>query len=294
MDLLRLQSFVAVAQAGSMSRAAATLHVSQPALSRQVRALEDELGQRLLERTGRGVVVTESGRALVGHAGQIFALAQAAHADMMDRQASPRGRVVVGLPPRVAHVLTADLVEQFSRRFPDAAITVEENLSIRLRESLVAGRADMALLFDPPHSPQIMADTLLREPLVLISTKPLPARIRLEAVAQRKLVMPSGPNALRQLLEKHVQPRGMRLQLLAEVDSVQTVLSLVARGVADTVLPQSAVRIWTWPAPYHVATLVAPAIRNRLVLGIARARPSTQLSRFAADTLRALVPLHFG
>jgi len=294
MDLLRLQTFVAVAQAGSMSRAAAALHVSQPALSRQVHALEEELGQRLLERTGRGVVPTESGLALLGHADEIFARAQAAHADMMDRQASPRGRVVIGLPPRVAHVLTADLVEQFSQRFPDATITVEENLSIRLRESLVAGRTDLAVLFDPPHSPQILADTLVREPLVLISTRPLPARISLEAVAKRKLVMPSGPNALRQLLESHVHPRGMRLQLLAEVDSVQTVLSLVARGVADTVLPQSAVRIWAWPAPYHVATLTAPAIRNRLVLGIARARPATQLSRFAADALRALVPKHFG
>jgi LysR family nitrogen assimilation transcriptional regulator len=294
MDLLRLHTFVAVAQAGNMSRAAAALHLSQPALSRQVRALEEELGQRLLERTGRGVVPTESGRALLGHASEIFALTQAARADMMDRQTNPRGQVVIGLPPRVAHVLTADLIEQFSQRFPDATITVEENLSMRLRESLVTGRADLALLFDPPPSPQILADTLVREPLVLISTKSLPARIRLEAVAERKLVMPSGPNALRQLLESHMQPRGLQLRVLAEVDSVQTVLSLVARGVADTVLPQSAVRIWTWPAPYHVATLTAPAIRNRLVLGIARARPSTQLSRFVAEALRSLVPRYFG
>jgi LysR family nitrogen assimilation transcriptional regulator len=294
MDLVRLQTFVAVAQAGSMSRAAAALHISQPALSRQVHALEEELGQRLLERTGRGVVPTESGLALLGHADEIFARAQVARADMLDRQANPRGRVVVGLPPRVAYVLTADLVEQFSQRFPDATITVEENLSIRLRESLVAGRADLALMFDPPNSPQMTTDTLLREPLVLISTTPLPARIRLDAVAARKLVMPSGPNALRQLLESHMRARGMSLRVLAEVDSVQTVLSLVARGVADTVLPLSAVRIWTWPAPYHVATLAEPAIRNRLVLGIARARPATQLSRFTADALRALVPRHFG
>ena len=293
MDLTRLQYFVAVAEAGSFSRAAAALHLTQPSLSRQVQLLEDELGQRLLERTGRGAVPTEAGSALLAHARSIFELAERARVDMQERQRNPRGRITVGLPPRVAHVITADLVERFHAAYPEAAITVVEGLSIRLREWLVAGRVDVAIVFDPPATPQMQVETLVREPLVLISTQPLPARLKLADVALRRLVMPSGPHALRQLLEEHTRPRGLPLQLVAEVDSVQTVLSLVARGVADTVLPVSAVRGWVYQQPLQVAAIHAPTMRNRLALAVPAARPATTLSRHAAQLLRTLVAEHF-
>ena len=112
-------------------------------------------------------------------------------------------------------------------------------------------------------------------------------------MTQRTLVMPSGPNALRQLLEQYTQPRGMALRLVAEVDSVQTVLTLVARGVADTVLPVSAVKAWTYPQPLQVAVIQAPAIRNKLVLAVPAARPATPLSRAATAMLRELVLASF-
>src|SRR5215470_11780193 len=169
MDLTRLRYFAAVAEAGSFSRAAAALHLTQPSLSRQVQLLERELGQRLLERHGRGVVPTEAGTALLAHARAIQELAQRARSDMADRQQNPRGRLTIGLPPRVAHVITADLVERFHARYPEAGVTVMEDLSLRLREWLVAGRADLAILFDPSPSPQLHLETLLREPLVLVS-----------------------------------------------------------------------------------------------------------------------------
>lgn len=293
MDLTRLQYFAAVAEAGSFSRAAAALHLTQPSLSRQVQLLEADLGQRLLERHGRGVVPTEAGTALLAHARTISELAQRARADMAERQQNPRGRLTIGLPPRVSHVIAADLVERFHARYPQAGITVTEGLSLRLREWLVAGRADLAILFDPVASPQIHEETLLREPLVLVSKRPLPARLRLAEVAQRSLVMPSAPHALRRLLEEHAAPRGHALQLVAEVDSVQTVLSIVARGVADSVLPASVPRQAGKAAALHVAAIQAPVIRNRLVLAIPTARPATRLSQFGGELLRELVQRHF-
>jgi LysR family nitrogen assimilation transcriptional regulator len=294
MDLARLHYFAAVATAGSFSRGAASLHMSQPALSRQVLLLEQEVGQALLVRTGRGAEPTEAGQALLAHARGILELAERARADMRERQASPRGRVTIGLPPRVAHVLTADLIERFRAAYPDAVISVVEALSIRLREWLVAGKLDMAMLFDPPHSAQVQEETLAREPLVLIGPRALPRRMRLTEVAALPLVMPSGPNALRQLLEQYTQPRGLPLSIVAEVDSVQTVLSLVARGVSHTVLPHSALRLWSYPQPLHAAAIYAPAIRNRLVLAVPKARPATRPGRLAMQLLRALALQHYG
>jgi len=294
MDLTRLRYFAAVAQAGSFSRAAAALHLTQPSLSRQVGLLEQELGQRLLERHGRGVLPTDAGTALLQHARAIFDLADHARADMADRQQNPRGRLTVGLPPRVAYVIAADLVEQFHARYPDAGITVVEDLSLRLREWLIGGRADLAVLFDPSPSPQIHLETLVREPLVLVSRRPLPARLRLTDVVQRTLVMPSAPHALRRVLEEQATPRGLSLKVLAEVDSVQTVMNIVARGVADTVVPASVPRHAGARLGIHVAAIHAPAMRNKLVLGIPTARPATRLAQGVAQLLRALLVRHFG
>ena len=294
MDLTRLRYFVAVLESGSFSRAAAALHMSQPALSRQVLLLEEELGQRLLVRNGRGASANEAGLALLAHARAIDELADKARADMRERQASPRGRVTIGLPPRVAQVLTADLVQRFREQYPEATVTIVESLSLRLREWLVAGTLDMAILFDPPSSPQLAEETLGREPLLLFGPQALPRRIRLAELSRLPLVMPSGPNALRQLLEAHTRPRGLALDIVAEVDSVSTVLSLVARGVAHTVLPASASRLWSYPQTLHQAAVVSPAMRNRVVLAIPKARPATRPQRLAAELLRALALKQYG
>ncbi len=76
--------------------------------------------------------------------------------------------------------------------------------------------------------------------------------------------------------------------MVAEVDSIQTVLSIVARGVANTVLPASAVNSWNYPAKVYTSVIHAPAIRNRLVLAVPKARPATKMSQFTATLLRKL------
>jgi LysR family nitrogen assimilation transcriptional regulator len=294
MNLQRLAYFVAVVNAGSVSRASVILDVSQPALSRQLALLEEEVGHRLLTRHGRGVEPTETGQALMMHAHGLFDGVARARADMRERHLSPRGRLTIGLPPRVALTITTDLVQSFRKQFPDAAISISEGLSAPLREWLIAGRLDMAILFDPPHSPQLMVETLLREDLVLISSQPLPPKIKLADVVQYDLIMPSGQHALRQLLEQEAQPRGLALRVVAEVDSVQTVSPLVARGVANTVLPVSALQSWPGKTPPHVARIYAPQIKNRFTVAVPKARPSTQLTRFGLQLLKKLVHQHYG
>ena len=153
MDLTHLAHFVRVVEAGGFTHAAAQLHLTQSTLSRQIGLLEAELGQRLLTRTGRGVVATEAGLAFLVHSRTLLELAERAREDLRDLNASPRGRVVIGLPPRVAHVFAAPLVQRFRERFPDAVITVAEALSLHLREWLISGRIDLALLFDPHRRP---------------------------------------------------------------------------------------------------------------------------------------------
>ncbi len=293
MDFVRLQYFMAVAQAQSYSKAAAALNLSQPTLSRQVQLLEAELGQPLLERHGRGVRLTESGKAMLAHGRSICAAVDAAKADMAARLQSPRGKVRLGLPPLVASLVTPDVVQQFLQACPDASIIVEESLSIRLREWLLADRLDVAVLFDPSPTPQLLTEPLAREPLVLISTRPLPERVKVAQLVDYPLVLPSRPQALRMIFDDAVEDQQLPLRIVAEVDSIKMVLSLVARNVGCSVVPASAVKTWPGSAPVFTAQVSHPVIRNRIVLATPAARPHNRLVKAVHGILKPLMKQHF-
>lgn len=290
LDFRQLRSFRVIAETGSFSRAAAALNLSQPSLSRQIALLESELGQRLLVRNGRGVSLTAAGDAFLVHARSLLDIARQAHDELRDLDSSPSGRVIVGMPPRVALGLSAPLVRAFRERFPRATITVLEGLSIALRESLIAGRLDLALLFDPQPSPQLKVETLMRERLLLVAPprSHLPPRASLASLANYPMVLPSAPNAIRGLVDQLLAPRSIALNVLAEVGAVQTVLSLVAQGVGCTILPESALAASPASKELVVSPIGPPAIRNALMLAIPLARPGNRLTRETAALLRGL------
>jgi LysR family transcriptional regulator, nitrogen assimilation regulatory protein len=290
MDLRQLTYFLSVVDSGSFSRAAVALDMAQPSLSRQIALLEADLGQRLLVRTGRGAIPTEAGNALVAHARALLDAARQARDDLREMHASPGGRVVVGIPPRVALGLSVPLVQRFRERFPRAVITVLEGLSVSLREMLIAGRLDLALLFDPPASPLLRYEPLMRERLMLVAPAGtrLPARVGLAALAGYPMVLPSAPNAVRSLVDAALKPRRIELQILAEVGAVQTVLALVTKGVGCTILSESGPMTTRDASTLPRARIGPPAIWSALVLAVPLARPATGPTREAARLLREL------
>ena len=163
--------------------------------------------------------------------------------------------------PAAAHrpVLTPPLVQAFRREFPGASIAVAEGLSAQVREWLLAGRVDLALLYDPAP-PQLACESLFREDLVLAAAPALGPRCRTrrgQDLGAYPLVLPSPPNAIRTLVDSVCRAQGVRLQVAAEVDAVQTIVELAAQGDACAILPRSAAR---GPAAEHaLADIVAPA-----------------------------------
>ena len=129
MEIKQLRYFVQVAELGGFTRAAIVLRVAQPALSRQVRALEVELRQPLFDRNGRGVTLTEAGKRLLAHGRGILQQVERARQDLDDQRGAVSGLLSVGLPPSVSRTLTAPLVEAFRERFAGATLTVVEGLS---------------------------------------------------------------------------------------------------------------------------------------------------------------------
>ena len=248
MDLKQLTSFVQVAELGSFTRAAAVLRVAQPALSRQVRALEVELRQTLFERNGRGVTLTPAGTRLLAHGRGILQQVQRAVQDLEDQRGAATGMVSIGLPPTLSRTLTAPLVEAFRERFPRAGVSVVEGLTHYMLEWLVQGRIDCALVYNATPSSHVALAPVLEERLHLISAR-VPGRARqtpqpvmLAELATRDLVIPSRPHALRMRVETALAEAGLTPRVALEIESVGAMLALVQRHALHAVLAVTALQ----------------------------------------------------
>jgi LysR family nitrogen assimilation transcriptional regulator len=290
MEMRQLEYFVKVADAASFSKAAVILRMAQSTLSRQIGVLEQEVGQRLLLRTGHGATPTAAGIALLEHARAILAIAEHARQELLDLDAMPRGRVTVGLPSLVAQQHGAQLVEEFTLRFPKAMLTIVEGMSLQLREWLVDGRLDIAVLYDPLPVPQLTYIALGSESLALIgSTRAprLPVGVPVQTLPRYPLVLARAPNAIRTLIDRVIDPRNIDLHVIAEVGSAHTMLAMVSEGVGYTILPESASRILLGRGLQY-SRLSAPAIFNNRQLAMPTSRSSTRLIRETAAILRLL------
>ena len=257
MDLKQLEYFVQIAELGSFTRAASVLRVAQPALSRQVRALEVELHQPLFERNGRGVTLTPAGQRLLAHGRGILQQVERARQDMEDERGAASGLLSIGLPPSLSRSLTAPLVEAFRARFPKAALTMVEGLSTYMLEWLAQGRIDCAVVYNATPAAAIDLQPVLEEGLFLVSARALKVRrasagkpvgklvgkpASLAEVAAHELVIPSRPHAIRMRLETALAEAGLKPRVGLEIESVPAILDLVQRHPMHAVLSLNAVR----------------------------------------------------
>jgi LysR family nitrogen assimilation transcriptional regulator len=278
MDLKQLEYFVSVAELGSFTRASAVLNIAQPALSRQVRLLEVELRQNLLSRNGRGVTTTEAGQLLLEHSRGILHQVARAREDLGRVRGALAGRVAVGLPPSISKMMTVPLTREFRRRLPNATLSISEGLSMSMQEWLLAGRLDIALLYNPAPSSEIDTIPLAEEDLYLVSPRTdasTSAPVQLKEVAKLPLVIPNRPNTIRMLLELHMAAIGCKPLVSLEIDGVSAILDLVADGAGHAILSKYAVATAANKDAYVIAPIIEPQLVSKLCLATASGRIST-------------------
>ena len=250
MDFKQLQAFVTVADLGSFTRAASVLGVAQPALSRQVRALEVSLRQPLFDRNGRGVTLTPAGQRLLGHGRGILQQLERARHDLEDQRGAASGLLSIGLPPSISRTFTAPLFEAFREHFPRATLTVVEGLSTYALEWLALGRIDCAVVYNAAPAAAFHLQPVLEERLYLVSARPATGRpaalvgrpLTLAELAGHELVIPSRPHAIRMRLETVLAQAGLKPRVALEIDSVPAMLDLVQRHPLHAVLAINAIR----------------------------------------------------
>lgn len=240
MNLDQLLHFTRVAEYGSFTRAAISLSMSQPAISRSIRQLEVELRKNLFHRHGRGTELTDEGRRLLTLASKVFDQLEEAREIFTGDISRISGAVTVGLPPTLGRVLTVPIVQAFQSDYPLARLSIVEGLSRVLLDRVLGDRVDVAVVYDPPPCAALEIQPLTSHPLYLFSSlKDMSAMeegdVAFSEIEQKRLILPSQPNPIRMLVESEAARNGIRFDVSYEVDGIESILRLVENGIGQTI-----------------------------------------------------------
>jgi LysR family nitrogen assimilation transcriptional regulator len=241
MDLNQLEYFLRVAELGSINRAAKELGLSQPALSRSLSQLEHALGQQLVVRCRTGITITEAGSILASRG---LALLREAGAIREELANDPAGRVVVGMPAALRHLVTLPALQVMRSKSPATAVRVHEGFNVFLSDMMKHGLLDMAVIaVEQDSTTSITPEILVREPLVLVRRAELPPPhdpVRIEDVVAFPLALPGRPNTVRGIVDRAIRERRLTAKVPLEPENPGLCLEFVRRGlVGQTVTLRS-------------------------------------------------------
>lgn len=286
MELRQLRYFVRIVDLGSLSKAAADLFVAQPALSKQIAALEAELKAALLVRSPRGVTPTEVGQAFYRQAQSVLRQLGRIPDEVRSAQAAPTGVVAVGMPFSASNILAPALVAAVGERLPGVRLAITQEGSGELEGLLAGGRLDLSLLYERARpSPQVERRVLLSEDLYLVTARGTRADVALAEVARHRLILPGPRNSTRQVVEQAFAKAGLRLELAAEIDVPWTSKAMAAAGLGATVLSRSALYPESAEAGFVARRIVRPALTRRLELCTSRGETPGRAAALVAEIL---------
>ncbi|ARU04680.1 LysR family transcriptional regulator [Comamonas serinivorans] len=319
MDLRALRYFIAVVEAGSLSRAAHSLYVAQPALTAQIKKLEGELGAQLLERSHAGVTPTPAGSQLYEDARRLLSDADAMRERIKHVPQGPEGSVTVAVPFLLTTLLLGPVIARLRDQHPRVRVFVIDGLSLTVHKAMLDGRADLAILVDAPSPGDLVCTPLAEEAMYICGQdhdgrvapllqpqagSSLPAMAFADA-AGLPLVLQPRRYAIRQAVEAAAEAQGLRLNIVHEHDSARVIRSLYQCGAGFTFTPACSltdVPPWLWPqladaepqarqrqgsgpGRWLVAQVVAPVLRRQYTLAVQARRAQDAATQAVAQAL---------
>jgi LysR family transcriptional regulator, nitrogen assimilation regulatory protein len=239
MDLRSIRYFVQIAELGSITRASQHLGIAQPALSRHVKSVEDELGTQLLVRLPRGVRLTGAGLQFLEHCRRIVRELGRAQEELRATSDIPRGRVTLGLSPTTGPLLLPGVLERVRRQCPQVSLKVVEGFSTQLYDSILTGRVDLAVLTNPAASRALRLLPLLSEPIVVLTPPQARGSRRFYTLPELSKTAVVTTEAIRSIVDEQLARYGARLSVETEVDAVEAIRRLLLRGIGPAVMPLS-------------------------------------------------------
>lgn len=262
MQFRQLRYFVKVLEAGSFSRAAATIHVAQPALSQQIAELEERLGVTLLVRSARGVRPTAAGEVLHREAREILHQLDQLPGIVRSSSGDAHGIVNIGMTTAVAGAFAGHAIAECKKALPEVTLKLSDADSDVLRSRIEAHELDMALIFEDHFTPNFSRHPIFRQRLYLIRSEPTEGCsgvISLEQVAKLPLVLPPLPKHRRTVIDHAFAAAGLTPNIVAEIDSGLSELSAARSGVASSIYHAGTFKN-VYPGAFAEPLLIDPPI----------------------------------
>ncbi|MFT3814943.1 MAG: LysR family transcriptional regulator [Acidovorax sp.] len=290
MDLKQLRAFLMVADTGNVTRAAEMLNLVQPAVSRQIRLLEENIGTPLFERERHGMALTDAGKALVGYARRALLELDRARMEVVGTATgSVSGLVTLGLLPSTGDLLANPLVSAVASTYPEIRVRIVVGYAGTLMKWLASGEVDAALIYGAERSSDIQTTPLVEDALWVIGppeSKLRPGRpVTLAELSKHRVVLPSAPHGIRTLVEHACAVAKVTLNLSAETNDLNVQRSLVLGGHGLTILPPIAIAEDLQNRTLKGAPLAAPGISRTIMLALPAHRPTARHVRCAVDLL---------
>ena len=245
MDLDYITTFLEIAKQGSFSRAGQKLFRSQPAVSAQIRQLEEEYGQKLFDRVGKSMKLTAAGEVLLDFAGRLIALKNDSLRAVADQSNAPQGTLAVGANEATCLYVLPEVFAEFHRRFPSVQISVYRNFSRKVIEKVEDGALDVGIVTLPVKSPSLKIHPIFRDRLMLMVSPSNPLAkhksVTPAEIADQPLIIPK-TGFTRQLLDKLFRPYRSQLRIPMELPSVGMIKRFVAAGLGVSLISESFVR----------------------------------------------------
>ncbi|MCF6093039.1 LysR family transcriptional regulator [Microaerobacter geothermalis] len=247
MDFYQLNTFYHVAKHMNFTRAAEELSISQPAVSRQIEALEQSLGLKLFHRAGRSVVLTDPGKTLYQMSEQILSLVNRTKSAMESMRNLESGSLHVGTSTTIGNYFIAPIVMKFIERYPGIEITLEIKSSEEIQNGIEKNILDVAIFAGATPTSSLFIEPFLLDELVLVAPKnhPLVSKenISLKDLLQEKFIIRSEGSNTRRTIEEHFKKFGLKLPSAVELNSTEAIKQAVISGSGISFLPKRTVEL---------------------------------------------------
>ena len=289
MNIKQVRAFLAVAQSMNFTHAASQLHLSQPALSLTIKALEENLGGKLLTRTTRHISLTPEGEALVPIAKQLLAQWENAEDEMRQRFALQLGKITIASMPAFAASLLPKAIQIYHASYPNIQVAINDVLSDIVIEMVRNNQVELGISFESSSLFDLSFYPLYEDTFIAILPKNHPLeqqeRITWQALLEYKFITLQRPSSVRTMIENALNEAGIELKVAFDAHQLTTVGRMVSEGMGVAVVPalcrQQAIEQGAVCRP-----IIQPEIRRRV--GVI-CQPRSQLSVAAAAMLDVLI-----
>ena len=288
--------FLKVADSGSFSKAAISLGLPQPSISRLIARIEANIGTTLFERSSLGVLLNAAGEKFREHAELAVYYHDLAFSEVQRSSGILHGEARIATPESVANILFFPLIKQFQDLHPQARIRVITSSSVSIPSLIDNDIVDIGIIANTHRPPTLPLENLCRENLYLIGPKDTQGvkseTIPLAEVATLPLILNAMPGGLRSLIESAFAKLKLAPQVKIEIDSNEPLLELIIAGEGFTILPFSAIAGKSRLGQLSAAKIINPEIPRNFMLTTAANRPFPAVCREAARQIRIIMQNH--